>query len=167
MRIIPKKKSDLTLRERGLRLTGPRRVILDVVRSTTAHPSATQVYARVRRRLPRVSLATVYRNLRRLAAEGLLLERADLTGLRFDGRTDRHDHFTCVACRRIFDLPARALGATPAPGGFEVLEHRIEFYGRCPSCRRRSSRAPRRASDSSRTQPTSHTTKEDVWPART
>lgn len=147
MRIIPKKKSEVTLRERGLRLTGPRRVILEVVRSTTAHPSAAQVYARVRRRLPRVSLATVYRNLRLLAAEGLLLERADVAGLRFDGRTDRHDHFTCVSCRRIFDLPsgaaARALGGAPARGGFEVFERRIEFYGRCPGCRRRRGRAPR------------------------
>jgi Fe2+ or Zn2+ uptake regulation protein len=162
MRIIPKKKSEVTLRERGLRLTEPRRVILEVVRSTTVHPSAAQVYARVRLRLPRVSLATVYRNLRLLAAEGLLRERADVTGLRFDGRTDRHDHFTCVACRRIFDLPSRAaaLGVAPARGGFEVFEQRIEFYGRCPACRRRrAARAPRssRASLSSHTQRSSHT----------
>jgi Fur family ferric uptake transcriptional regulator len=51
----------------------------------------------VRKRLPRVSLATVYRNLRTLAAEGLLVERAGLDGLRFDGNIERHDHFTCVA----------------------------------------------------------------------
>jgi Fe2+ or Zn2+ uptake regulation protein len=145
MRIIPKKKSEATLRELGLRLTRPRRIILDVVRSTTVHPSAAQVYARVRRRLARVSLATVYRNLRLLAAEGLLRERADVAGLRFDGRTDRHDHFTCVGCRRIFDLPSRAaptaLGVAAAGGGFEVLGHRVELYGRCPACRRRRGRS--------------------------
>jgi Fe2+ or Zn2+ uptake regulation protein len=158
MRIIPKKTSEVTLRERGLRLTGPRRVILEVVRSTTVHPSAAQVYARVRRRLPRVSLATVYRNLRLLAAEGLLLERPDVTGLRFDGRTDRHDHFTCVTCRRIFDLPSRAVapGMEPQGGGFEVFEHRIEFYGRCPAFRRRrASRGPR-ASVSPHAHPSFH-----------
>jgi Fe2+ or Zn2+ uptake regulation protein len=139
--MIPKKQSAATLHERGLRLTGPRRAILEAVRSTTAHPSAAQVYARVRRRLPRVSLATVYRNLRRLAAEGLLRERAEVTGLRFDGRTDRHDHFTCLRCRRIFDLPPpasrRALGAGARRQGFEVVEQRIEFSGRCPACRAR------------------------------
>lgn len=152
MRIIPKSKSEVTLRDRGLRLTRPRRIILDVVRSTVVHPSAARVYARVRRRLPRVSLATVYRNLRLLAAQGLLLERADVAGLRFDGRTDRHDHFTCVSCRRIFDLPSRAAGpalGVAATGGFEVFEHRIEFYGRCPACRRRRGR-------SSHTQRSSH-----------
>ena len=63
------------LRERGLRSTMPRRVILDVVRATDTHPTAAFVFERVRRRLPRVSLATVYRNLRKLAAEGLLGER--------------------------------------------------------------------------------------------
>jgi endonuclease/exonuclease/phosphatase (EEP) superfamily protein YafD len=45
-----------------LRLTAPRRLILDVVRRSDAHPTATFVYARVRRRLPRASLATVYRH---------------------------------------------------------------------------------------------------------
>jgi Fur family ferric uptake transcriptional regulator len=127
------------LRARGKRLTRPRRIILDTVRASDAHPSAAAVYRRVRRRLPRVSLATVYRNLRMLAAEGLLTERADLGGMRFDGNTDPHDHFTCVACGRIYDVPA--LGhprarARVARAGFEVLTQRIEFYGRCGACRR-------------------------------
>ena len=68
---------DATLRAWGLRLTRQRRIILEVVHATDAHPTAAFVYRRVRRRLPRVSLATVYRNLRRLAAEGFLAERAD------------------------------------------------------------------------------------------
>src|SRR5713101_7866229 len=66
------------LRTRGLRSTMPRRVILDVVRATDTHPTAAIVFERVRRRHPRVSLATVYRNLRRLAAEGLLRPRGPL-----------------------------------------------------------------------------------------
>jgi Fe2+ or Zn2+ uptake regulation protein len=106
-------KSIDTLRDRGLRLTRPRRIILDVVRATDAHPTAAFVYRRVRRRLPRVSLATVYRNLRMLAAEGFLAERADAAGMRFDGNTGPHDHFTCLACGRIYDVPARAERAAP------------------------------------------------------
>jgi Fur family transcriptional regulator, peroxide stress response regulator len=142
MRMIPKTiRGPETLRARGLRLTEPRRIILDVVRTTDAHPSAASVYRRVRRRLPRVSLATVYRNLRRLAAEGLLLERSDGGGLRFDGKTEPHDHFTCVACGRVFDVPAsgqRSVRSRVASTtGFEVLDHRIEFYGHCAACRGR------------------------------
>ena len=78
-----------------------------------AHPSASVVYAQVRRRLPRVSLGTVYRNLRRLAAEGLVQERAEPTGLRFDGNIAPHDHFTCVACGRVLDVPRRRLASSP------------------------------------------------------
>jgi Fe2+ or Zn2+ uptake regulation protein len=108
-----------------------------------------------------VSLATVYRNLRTLAAEGLLRERAEATGLRFDGNTAPHDHFTCVACGAIFDVPRTARGAgardaragepsgagrrvglAAARMGFEVLEQRVELYGRCRACRPPS--APRR-----------------------
>jgi Fur family transcriptional regulator, peroxide stress response regulator len=142
------------LRTRGLRSTMPRRVILDVVRATDTHPTAAIVFARVRRRLPRVSLATVYRNLRRLAAEGLLRERVEATGLRFDPNVGPHDHFICVTCGRILDLPCRdgaRRGAVLSRGeharmaarfGLEVLDRRVELYGRCPNCRRRGGAKP-------------------------
>jgi len=137
--MIPNKAID-TLRDRGLRLTRPRRIILDAVRATDAHPTAAFVYRRVRRRLPRVSLATVYRNLRMLAAEGFLAERADEAGMRFDGNTGPHDHFTCLTCGRIYDVPAPAQRSPrrrlPAHAGFQVLDHRTEYYGRCGTCRR-------------------------------
>jgi Fe2+ or Zn2+ uptake regulation protein len=155
LRIITKKiraddSPSADLRARGKRLTQPRRIILDTVRASDGHPSAATVYRHVRRRLPRVSLATVYRNLRMLAAEGLLVERADLGGMRFDGNTAPHDHFTCVACGRIYDVAAlggpRARARVAARTGFEVLTQRIEFYGRCGACRRaaRLTRPPAR-----------------------
>jgi|SRR5437899_1705241 len=145
--MIPKKETGLDpLRARGLRLTQPRRLILDVVRPTAAHPTAAFVYQCVRRRLPRVSLATVHRNLRRLAAEGFLAERADAGGMRFDGNTAPHDHFTCLACGRIYDVPARAERSVrrrvAARPGFVVLEHRTEYYGRCRACCRQRGRPP-------------------------
>jgi Fur family transcriptional regulator, peroxide stress response regulator len=144
--MIPKYEGLNTLRARGLRLTRPRRLILDVVRATDAHPTAAFVYRKVRRRLPRVSLATVYRNLRMLAAEGFLAERTDAGGLRFDGNTGPHDHFTCLTCGRIYDVPARdersGRRRIAARTGFEVLDHRTEYYGRCGACRRQRGRSP-------------------------
>ena len=148
MRIITKKPRAEALRAAGKRLTRARRVILASVQATDAHPSAAAVYRAVRRRLPRVSLATVYRNLRMLAAEGLLSERAAATGMRFDGNTAPHDHFTCVTCGRIYDVPApdalhvRSFGRA----GFEVLSRRIEFYGHCNRCRMGSTRISRAGS---------------------
>ena len=76
------------LRGVGLRLTDPRRVVLDVVRGTDAHPTAEAIHRLVRRRLPRVSLGTVYRNLRLLVAEGLVKEVSG-PHARFDGNTER------------------------------------------------------------------------------
>ena len=149
MRTIPKS-SDAALRARGLRLTGPRRVILDVLRGTGSHPTAEWVYRLVRRRLPRVSLGTVYRNLRLLVAEGLA---AEIPGphARFDANMDAHHHFTCVRCGRIVDVDgplaephAEALRARiAARTGLAITHHRIEFFGRCPQCRSTKAR-PRR-----------------------
>ena len=136
--------AEATLRARGLRLTGPRRLVLDVVRATESHPTAEWVHRMVRRRRPRVSLGTVYRNLRLLVAQGLVKE---LPGphARFDGNLSEHHHFTCLVCGAISDVqgPAtepqsRALcSRVAAQSGFSVTHHRIEFYGRCLECQRR------------------------------
>jgi Fe2+ or Zn2+ uptake regulation protein len=143
--MIPEKsRSPQTLlRAGGLRSTAPRRVILECVRATDRHPTAAWVYRRVRRRIPRVSLGTVYRNLRTLVDAGLLVERPDPAGSRFDGNTAAHHHFTCVRCRRVYDLSEPADCVVDARitrrSGFEVVQQRIEFLGRCPTCS-----APRR-----------------------
>ena len=143
--------SAAALRGVGLRLTGPRRLVLDVVRSTEAHPTAEAIHQMVRRRLPRVSLGTVYRNLRLFVAEGLVKE---LPGphARFDGNLREHHHFTCLACGRIADVDgpltephSRALVSRVASsGGFSVTHHRIEFYGRCAACPRKGRGRPAR-----------------------
>ena len=150
MRMIPEKESTrVTLRAGGMRNTEPRRLILETVRATDAHPTAAWVYRRVRRHLPSVSLATVYRNLRQLVDAGLVVERLDATGSRFDGNTSPHHHFTCVACGRIFDLAEPSDCVVQARiarrAGFEVTRRRIEFYGRCAACRSSlTSRSPQK-----------------------
>ncbi len=143
--------SDDALRTRGLRLTGPRRVVLEVVRGTDSHPTAELVHEMVRRRLPRVSLGTVYRNLRLLVAQGLVNE---LPGphARFDGNVSDHHHFTCLGCGRIADVAgtmtephSRALCLrVAAQSGLSVTHHRIDFYGRCAECRDGASGKPAR-----------------------
>lgn len=153
MAIIPDKSSGArkrdgtasALRGVGLRLTAPRQLVLEAVRGSDAHPTAETVHQMVRCRLPRVSLGTVYRNLRLLVGQGLLKE---LPGphTRFDGNLSEHHHFTCLACGRISDVAgpitehhSRALMSRVASsGGFSVTHHRIEFYGRCAACRRKA-----------------------------
>ena len=144
------KNSEAALRARGLRLTGPRRAILEVLRGTESHPTAEWVHRVVRRRLPRVSLGTVYRNLRLLVAEGLASE---IPGphARFDANLAAHHHFTCLRCGCILDVDgplaephAAALrGRVAARTGLAITHHRIEFFGRCPRCRSSRSRSSR------------------------
>src|SRR5262245_26645459 len=133
-----------TLRSRGLRLTGPRHAVLEVVRATESHPTAEEVHRLVRRHVPRVSLGTIYRNLRLLVGAGLLKE---LPGpyARFDANTRAHHHFVCERCRRISGVEAalaephaRALLARVASRtGFSITHHRIELFGRCRDCGKR------------------------------
>ena len=153
-------RSDTLLRQdlarRGMRLTDQRRLILSTVRGTESHPTAERVHAEVRRRLPRVSLATVYRNLRLLARQGLLSELRQGPSVRFDARVDRHHHFTCSGCGRIFDLEepmdATLEAQVAARSGFQVSHHHIEFYGLCAGCTagRRPARRRRGRADASR-----------------
>ena len=141
----------MALRGVGLRLTGPRRLVLEMVRGTDAHPTAEVVHQLVRRRLPRVSLGTVYRNLRLLVGLRLVKE---LPGphARFDGNLSDHHHFTCLACGRIADVDgpvtephSRALiSRVASSGGFSVTHYRIEFYGRCAACRKKRAGRARR-----------------------
>src|SRR5256886_16776907 len=86
--------TDATLRARGLRLTRQRRIILEVVRATDAHPTAALVYRRVRRRLARASLVTVYRNFPTPAAPGGLAERAGPSRVRLGRNTASHGPLT-------------------------------------------------------------------------
>src|SRR5262245_43548361 len=136
--------AEVALRDRGFRLTVPRRVVLEVVRGIKTHPTAEEVHRLVSRRAPRVSLGTVYRNLRLLVDAGLL---GELPGprARFDGNTRAHHHFTCLRCGRIADVEApvaephsRALSKrVAARTGHTITHHRIDFFGRCRECRRR------------------------------
>jgi Fur family ferric uptake transcriptional regulator len=121
------------------RRTRQREVVLALVRSTMDHPSADWVYRHARRRLPRISLGTVYRNLKRLVADGLIHEiHAGGQGTRFDGNTGDHHHVRCVGCGRVNDLPlsvdtSREEAAARALN-FRILGHQVEIQGICAQC---------------------------------
>jgi Fur family ferric uptake transcriptional regulator len=94
----------------------------------------------VRRRLPHISLGTVYRNLEILSAHGLI-GKLELTchQRRYDGEVGKHYHVCCVRCGRVDDAPISRLAHLEAAVGkvcgYEVFGHRIEFKGICPRCK--------------------------------
>lgn len=121
------------------RLTPQRKVILEELRGTRSHPTADEVYDLVRKRLPHVSLGTIYRNLDFLHSQGLV-RKLDKSGsqMRFDAFTDPHLHITCVECGKVADLPAEAASVVlrvPEETQFDVQGHWLELYGLCPVCK--------------------------------
>jgi Fe2+ or Zn2+ uptake regulation protein len=127
--------------------------VFEALQGDHSHPFAHEIYRRVHKKLPRISLATVYRNLHSLVEDGkirtLLL---DGQAARFDPETSEHDHFVCEKCGRVVDLflrrRARQVDLTPlAKHGYVVTTHNLTVHGMCRACaaRHRTSRRPRPA----------------------
>ena len=134
-------------KETKFRMTRQRRVILKELKRLNNHPSADELYERVRMHLPRISLGTVYRNLEILTELGEI-QTLELSGSmkRFDGVPKKHYHIRCVDCGRVDDAPIAPLnqiedelyGATV----YTIIGHRLEFTGLCPNCSKLSKSAP-------------------------
>jgi len=121
-------------------MTRQRRVILEELRSMHSHPTADELYERVRARLPNISLGTVYRNLDKLTGSGII-RRLDYPGsrMRFDGDLHGHQHIRCISCGRIMDIDESRETAgrdldLPSGSGFRSIERRVEYTGICPAC---------------------------------
>ncbi len=113
-------------------------VILEELKRLRTHPRSDELFEVVRSRLPRVSLATVYRQLGQLTGEGLALEIYCGDFVRYDGNVLPHDHLLCRRCRRVWDCDCAPLdsGAAPEGGesGFLVEGHFTVYYGLCRDC---------------------------------
>lgn len=123
------------------RMTKQRTVIMDTLVQLRSHPTADELYEVVRRELPNVSLGTIYRNLDVLAKSGHVRKVDTGTGqARFDAEPAPHHHVRCRVCGRVDDVKITAGTRIERPKrsehGFEILDHRIEFEGLCPDCRR-------------------------------
>ena len=124
------------------RNTPQRRVILQELCQLKSHPTAAELYAVVRQRLPRISLGTVYRNLEVLHEDGMI-RKMEFAGAesRFDGTLEQHYHVRCTECDRVDDIHPADPGLAPSRpaelGGFEITGHRLEYFGICPDCRKR------------------------------
>jgi Fur family ferric uptake transcriptional regulator len=123
----------------ALRMTRQRRAILEAVRGGNVHPTADEVYAKVRVELPRVSLGTVYRNLEELAHRGLISKiEVGGTQRRYDGAMTKHCHVRCLACGRVDDakvdgVDLQKAGASRIPG-YRIVGCAVEVLGYCPRC---------------------------------
>lgn len=113
-----------------------------------SHPSADEIFMRVRKTLPRISLGTVYRNLQRLVEEGKIrLVFTDGRVTRFDPMIAEHDHFICRHCDRVIDVVVegdRQVNLAPlVEQGFTIATQSLSIYGLCQQCNQQSRGKPR------------------------
>ena len=130
-----------TLRERGVPVTHQRLAVYEQLRRAKDHPSAEDIYLRLKPRFPALSLATVYKTLQSLQNLGLvsLVNRPHVEA-RYDAIVDLHHHAICEGCGRIEDLFDERLDALKPPAkanGFQVAGHSVHFRGLCAQCARR------------------------------
>jgi Fe2+ or Zn2+ uptake regulation protein len=123
----------------GFHFTRQRAAVFDFLRRADHHPTAEEVYLGVKNQLPKVSLATVYKNLEALIEAGVAskLNYGDGSA-RYDIRTDHHHHLRCLQCGRMWDLePAENsewLKAIKPARGFRISDYRLELLGTCREC---------------------------------
>lgn len=105
----------------------------------TDHPTAETVYQNIRKEIPNISLATVYRKLSLLTEMGEIQKISTGEGPdRFDGNAAPHNHFVCRHCGRVLDLEMDSIEEINDIAGRsfqgKVLGHVTYFYGICPDC---------------------------------
>ncbi len=136
-------KEKITSKQRAAveaKLTPQRDCVLNVIRSSEAHPTANEVYLLAQQRLPGISFATVYNSLRYLTAAGLVSEITFGNGAsRFDCRIERHDHAWCTQCGLLADLvldeTADLMRMAARRSRFKAESVHLTLYGLCPNCR--------------------------------
>ena len=121
------------------RNTLQRQIILDTIKALDTHPTAEDLYREIQKKYPTIGMATIYRNLRQLAKNGLIVQIATLgDAARYDGCAYPHYHFHCKECGGTFDLEMDLIdgieNAIESKYGFQVDGHDISFTGVCLKC---------------------------------
>ena len=131
------------LREKGYRITPQRLAILKILAESQGHPGAEEIHALVKTDFPTTTIATVYKTLVVLKLTGEVLElgfSGDYN--RYDGKKPGpHPHLICIKCKRIVDSDFASLAEMTeklaSQTGYELISHRLDFYGICPECQQK------------------------------
>ena len=127
--------------QHGIAVTQQRKALYEVMQGMEGHPSPEEIYAEVRRTIPDISLATVYKNIHLFVASGVLREVSLHHGSQRVERNEReHHHLVCSRCKAIADIGPEELGAArllrrrKLPGGFMAERVSVDVIGVCAKC---------------------------------
>jgi Fur family ferric uptake transcriptional regulator len=143
-----------SFRKKQLRITEPRRIIIDVLTGTKEHVSAEEVYMQVHKAYPNVGLTTVYRTLDLLEGMGIVAKlhfgdgRSRYELIESLAKRGHHHHLVCTSCKRVIDyddfvdeelgLLKKVERELSKKHRFQIMGHAIQFYGKCSRCRAES-----------------------------
>lgn len=117
-----------------------REIILDTLKSNVVHPTAEYIYSILQKENPKISLATLYRNLNQLAEHGIIKKIDGLEqSSHYDHNTHAHYHFICDNCKKVYDISSaiapELVKRAEAETDFQILGHDIVFHGVCKECK--------------------------------
>jgi len=128
-------------KKNGLKVTPQRVEIYKELIKLNDHPSATEIYQRIKKKFPHISFDTVNRTLQKLVETGIARLVEDYEDIkRYDGIMERHHHFHCLKCHRIIDVYDKRLEEINIPpvlaNQFTVVDTKIVFAGICDQCKK-------------------------------
>jgi Fur family transcriptional regulator, peroxide stress response regulator len=129
----------VALKERNFRLTPQRVELVRLIAVSEGHPSASQLYTKIKLQFPTMSHATVYKTLSMLKEMDQVLEIDLRDDSHYDGnRPQPHPHLICIKCNKIIDgevsLDQESLMKLEQESGYKILRPQISLYGLCPDC---------------------------------
>jgi Fur family peroxide stress response transcriptional regulator len=129
------------LRERGYKVTPQRLAVCELVLSSKDHPTAEQIYQKVKEKHPTISLATVYQTLRLLTNLGQVQELGFSDGIsRYDPNTSPHINVVCQKCGEIYDYEAKSIREmwSRIVNELEIkpIGQRLEIFRYCDKCQK-------------------------------
>ncbi len=133
-------------KEQGRRLTPQRKLLFTLMHNNESHPTAEGLFEEASKRMPGISLRTVYQTLEELSEMGeIQLMHCDGGAVRFDPNVDEHHHAVCAETGELFDVYVDNIDSLRAqlPAGFEVQNVSIVFHGRVAKSAPRTSRSAR------------------------
>ena len=131
------------IRSSGHKITPQRLAIAEILAGSQGHPSVEDIHALIKKDFPTMSLATVYKNIVLIKSLGEVLELGFPDGSnRYDGnKPNPHPHVICIKCKKIVDPELDRLDdmkeEVASETGFEILNHRLDFFGICSDCRKK------------------------------
>ncbi len=120
-------------------MTHQRQVLYEVMQGMEGHPSPEEVYARVKKKVPSISMATVYKNIHLFVESGVFRKMSLHHGsLRVEMNDELHHHLVCSKCKEIVDIGDKELGLVSKrsrlPCGFLVERYSVDVIGLCAKC---------------------------------